>query len=245
MRRAVAGALVLAACTTVTGDFGPVVAIAYSGPSEPAVVEADTVTLSAVALDASGEALPEVPVIWTIVALDTSRVPFTLDTLTGLVTGRFDGTGNVRAGADGLYTNLIAVRVFGVADSIAAIEPSTVTVDTGVTVSPLLTAVAYDVPPTGAVKPLGSQTVRFAVVQPAPGTPAASQLAIAPPGTAPGSDSLTVIVTSAANGSAAVTARRVGPVQPDTAIIEAVVLSPAGDVIPGPPARFLVLFAAT
>lgn len=235
--------LVLAACTAITGDFSPVVSIAYTGPSSPELDEGDTLTLTAVALDASGDSL-DVPVIWKVVTLDPQTVPFTIDSLAGLITGLFGGSAQVRGSADGLYTAPLTVTVLGVADSIAVIEPSVVTVDTGVTVSAPLAVTIYDLPPGGDPTPVGSRPIRFSVVQPAPGTPEASQLAIGPSGGEPGEDSLTVVLTSSGSGVAAVTARRVGLVQPDTAIIEAIPLSTLGDALPVTPARFIVLFAA-
>jgi len=73
-----------AGCTAITGDFSPVVSILYTGPLAPVVEEGDTVTLTAVALDASGDSLPDIPVIWRRLALDTAKVTFTVDSLTGL-----------------------------------------------------------------------------------------------------------------------------------------------------------------
>jgi len=96
----------------------------------------------------------------------------------------------------------------------------------------------------GEFLPLGGASVRFAVITPAPGTPEASDLAIAAPGAAPGADPWTATVTSGVNGLAIVTARRVGPAPPDSATIEAVALNARGEVLTGTPARFVVLFAS-
>lgn len=219
------------------------VSIVYTGPAEPEVEEADTLRLTAVALDAGGNVLTDVAVEWELVALDPEAAPLAV-AADGLLTGRFGGTGRVRASAEGLYTNPITVTVLGIADSIAALEPSVVTVDTAATVSVPLAIQLFDIPPGGEPKVLGFRDVRFAVVQPAPGTPEAAQVAIGPSGGEPGDDPLTVTLTTSGSGVAAVTARRVGPAQPDTTIIEAVPLSSTGDALPVAPARFLVLFAA-
>jgi hypothetical protein len=219
------------------------VGILYTGPAAPSVEEQDTLTLTAVALDAGGEVLTDIPVIWRVIELDPAAVPFTLDSLTGLVTGIFGGLGRVQGIADGLRTNTITVTVLGVPDSIAGVDPTTVTVDAGVTESPALVAAVYDVPPTGQPTALAGRPVRFSIVEPAPGTPEASQVAIALPGQPVGPDSLTVTATSAAGGLALATARRVGAVQPDSAIVEAVALTSAGGIIPGTPARFVVRFS--
>lgn len=219
------------------------VGIQYTGPGAPSVEEQDTLTLTAVALDANGDVLPDVPVIWHILDPDTASHPFTLDSLTGLVTGIFAGPGRVQGIADGLRTNTITVTVLAVPDSIAGVAPTTVTVDEQDAESPALVAAVYDVKPTGQTTALAGRPVRFAIVEPASGTPEASQVAIGLPGQPVGADSLTVTATSGASGLALATARRVGGVQPDSAIVEAVALTSAGGIIPGTPARFVVRFS--
>lgn len=216
------------------------VAILYTGPGAPSVAEGDTVTLTAVALDRDGNTLTDVPVIWRVLEPDTVEVPFTLDSMTGLVTGLFAGAGRVQGDADGLRTNTITVTVRGVGDSIAAVD-DTVTFPGADTESPNLGATVYDVSPTGTATPLAGAPVRFALVSPAPGTPEAATLALAPAGQAPGTDPHTALATTASSGSAFATLRRVGAGQPDTAVIEAVALTAAGDIIPGVPARFTVV----
>jgi hypothetical protein len=204
------------------------------------VLEGDTVTLSAVALDRSGDPLPDVTVIWRVLEPSTVAVGLTLDSTTGLVTGVFAGRWRVQGDADGLRTSLITVTVLPVADSIAALQ-DTIAFPAGSTESPTLGATVYDVSPTGVVTTVGSAPVRFALVQPAPGTPEAATLALAPPGEEPGSDPHTVVDSTGANGLAFATLRRVGTGQPETAVVEAVALTAAGGIIPGTPARFTVL----
>jgi hypothetical protein len=220
------------------------VSIVYTGPLRPTIEEGDTVTLTAVALDASGNPLPDVTVIWRRLALDTATVVFTVDSLTGLVTGVAQGTGNAQGDADGLRTGLVPITVHALADSIQAVPPDTVTVTFADAESPPLVAEVLYQTPTGDLLPLGGAMVRFALVSPAPGTPEASDVAIAASGQDPGTDPWTAVVTSGANGLAVVTARRVGPAPPDTAIVEAVALNSKGDVLPGVPARFVVLFSS-
>lgn len=229
-------------CTAITGDFSDVVGIEYSGSLSPSVEENDTLTLSAVALDIKGNPLPDVPVIWRILALDTDTVPFEIDSLTGLVTGLFAGTGRVQGDADGLRTPLITVKVIAVPDSIAAVEPTIDTVDAGVTESAVLVTQVFDISPTGTVTALANQSVRYTVVSPAAGTPEAAEVAIGISGQPTGTDPLSVVTTTSGSGSAFVTARRVGPMQPDSAVIEAVALTSAGTIVPGSPARFTIFF---
>lgn len=218
------------------------VGILYTGPGAPSVEEQDTLTLTAVALDINGEVLPDVPVIWRILEPDTGTRAFTLDSLTGLVTGILAGTGRVQGIADGLRTNTITVTVLAVPDSIAGVEPTTVTLAEADVESPSLVAVVYDVRPDGTTSPLSGRPVRFTIVEPAAGTPEASQVTIGLPGQTVGVDSLTVTATSVSGGLALATVRRAGDVQPDSAVVEAVALTSAGGVIPGTPARFVVRF---
>jgi len=231
----------LAACKTVTGDFSPVVAIVYSGPLRPSVEEGDTLTLTAVAVDAGGNVLADVPVIWRRIALDTATVTFTVDSLTGLLTGVAMGAGRVQGDADGLRTDTLRVTVVGVPDSIAALD-SILTVDSTETESSSLTARVFDVSPTGVVTPLGSQTVQYMLVSPAPGTPEADSVALGVSGQSTGTDPHVVTTTTSSSGQAFVTARRVGTMAPDTAIVDAIAITSKGVVVPGPPARFYVLF---
>ena len=127
-------------------------------------------------------------------------------------------------------------------DSIAGIEPTTDTVDAGVEESASLVAAVYDIAPSGDVTPLRGRAVRYAVVSPAAGTPEAAQLAIGVSGQPIGEDPLIALATTSTTGFAYVTARRIGPIQPDSAIIEAVALLSDSTPIPGPPARFVVVF---
>jgi len=91
---------------------------------------------------------------------------------------------------------------------------------------------------------LSGRLVRYAVVSPAPGTLEASQVAIGISGQPVGDDSLTVLATTNSSGMSFVTARRIGPVQPDSAVIEAVALLSDSTPISGPPARFVVVFVS-
>jgi hypothetical protein len=232
--------VLLSACSTFTGDFSAVVAIEYTGPLKPAVEEGDTLTLTAVALDAGGNPLPDVPVIWHRIALDTATVTFTVDSLTGLVTGVALGTGRVQGDADGLRTDTLHITILGVPDSIAAVD-SAVTVDSTATESPSLVARVMDVSTTGVVTPLANQTVQYMLVSPAPGTPEAAGVAIAPSGQEIGTDPYVATTITNSGGLALVTARRVGTT-PDTAIVDAIAITSKGVVVPGPPARFYVLF---
>ena len=235
--------VLLAACSTITGDFSKVVAILYSGPARPVLEEGDTLTLTAVALGANGDTLPDVPVIWRRIALDTATVTFTVDSLTGLLTGVQMGTGRVQGDAEGLRTDTLRVTILGVPDSIAVADADTITVDSTETESAALTTAVYDVSPQGVATPLSGQTVQYSLVQPAPDSPEAAGVALGASGQPVGDDPFVVLTTTISSGKAFVTARRVDSVvAPDTVIVEAVAITSKGVVVPSPPARFLVLF---
>lgn len=214
--------------------------ILYTGPVTPSVDEGDTLTLTAVALDASGNPL-DVPIIWRVLELDTVQIPFTLDSLSGFVTGLFAGSARVQADADGLRTNLITVRVRGVADSIAAQEPSEITLAAADGESAPFGATVYDVAPDGTAAPIAGTPIRFSLVQPAPGSPEAAALAIGVPGQDPAADPHVATVTSGTAGGALITLRVLSAGFPDTAFVEAVALRPTGEVVTGTPARFTIL----
>ena len=231
---------VLAGCTAITGDFSEVIAILYTGPAAPSLLEGDTLTLTAVPLDRSGDTVIDVPVIWRILEPDTGQVGLTLDSLTGLVTGVFAGKWRVQADADGLRTNVLTVTVRPVADSIAALQ-DTVTFPATDTESPGLGATLFDIGPTGTVTVVPNGPVRFTLVTPAPGSPEAATLTLAAAGQEPGVDPHVAVDTTSSNGLAFAVLHRVGLGQPDTAVVEAVALDSQGGIIPGSPARFTVL----
>lgn len=218
-------------------------AILYTGPARPTLEEGDTLTLTAVALGANGDSLPDVPVIWRRIALDTATVTFAVDSVTGLLSGIQMGTGRVQGDADGLRTDTLRVTILGVPDSIAAVEPSVTTVDSNQTESQALTAQVFDISPQQVVTALAQQTVRYTLVQPAPDSPAAAGVAIGVSGVATGDDPHVTVTTTNSAGKAFASARRVaGVATPDTAIVEAVAITSKGVVVGSPPARFIVLF---
>ncbi len=232
-------------CTAITGDFSTVVAIQYTGPSAPRVEEGDTVRLTAVALGIDGVPIANVPVIWRVLEVDPTAVGLTLDSLTGLVTATTPGgPWRVQGEADGLRTNPpIQVTVVAAPDTLVALDPPSVSTPVGVTESPAITAGVYDLTTTpGEQQPLANKRIVFRVVEPAAGSGAAAGLAIARAGSPPGTDSLVAEVLTSVSGLASLTARRVGPVQPDSAIIAAVALTARGDTVPGSPVQFVVFF---
>jgi hypothetical protein len=224
-----------------------VVAIQYRGSLTPSVEEGDTLRLTAVALDVNGNPLSDVPVVWQIIALDTTVVGFTLDTLTGLITAESPGgPWSVQGSADGLrMSTSVRVTVTGAPDSVAGVEPTRVTVVAGADSSPPLIAMVYDlttVPDTA--KGLGGKRVEFRLVEPSPDSAAAASVALAAPNdTSTTADPWVVTVLSGATGQARVIARRAGGlVQPDSILVDAFAFTARGDTVAGSPVRFTVLF---
>jgi hypothetical protein len=222
-----------------------VLAIQYTGPAAPRVQEGDTLRLTAVALDINGNPLPDVPIIWRVLAVPLDSVGLTLDSLTGLVTGvAAGGPWPVQGRADNLRTSQIQITVLPAPDSVAFVDSTRVTVDTGVVVSPPLGVIVYDLTTTpGDTVGLGGTRVVFRLTEPVPGSPEAATVALAPNGGTPGADSSLVELTTSSAGLADATAQRVGAVQPDSIIVEAFAFTAHGDTVAGSPVRFVVLFA--
>jgi hypothetical protein len=223
------------------------VAIEYQGSLTPSVEEGDTLRLTAVALDIDGNPLSDVPIIWRVLALDTTVVGFTLDTLTGLITAvAAGGPWSVQGRADSLRMSTpVRVTVTGAPDSVAGVDPTRVTVEADADSSPPLIVVVYDLTTEpGSTLGLSGKRVEFRLVDPAPGSPAAASVALAAPNdTATAADPHVVTLLSRSNGQAIVTARRVsGFVQPDSILVDALAFTARGDTVTGSPVRFTVLF---
>jgi hypothetical protein len=246
LKRCLPAALLLAACSALTGDFSEVVAIEYTGPPTPRVEEGDTVRLTAVVLGLDGQPLPEVPVFWRVVSADPDSVGFTLDSVTGLVTAVRPGTWSVQGRAEALRLEPpISVTVVGRPDSIGPVGSDRDTVPAGVPESATLNAGVFDITTTvGQAIGLAGKRVRFQLADPAPGSPAAAGVALALPGQAPGPDPHVVDRESGTGGLAGVTARRVaGTPQPDSIVFHARAFTAHGDTVPGSPVRFVVVFS--
>lgn len=226
------------------GDFGRIVAIELEGSVTRRVEEADTTRLVAFALTAAGERVPDAAIVWQVLDVDSGQVGLTLDTATGLVTGVSPSSVRIAATAEDLRSDVITVTVTPAPDSLAAIEPTRVSVGASEAVSPPLVSVLFDLTTAaGQQQPLSGKPVRFDVVEPA--TPSASAggfLLTAGTDTLPGPDSLVAIPTTDTDGRASIRVRRVGTTQPDSAVIHATAQTATGLVVPRSPIRFVVEF---
>lgn len=91
------------------GDPDRIVAIEVVGPQAPTLEVGDTLALSARALNARGEIVPDAPVVWHV--LDTGQVGVTLDTATGFLTAVAPGAWRIQARVEALATAPITVTV--------------------------------------------------------------------------------------------------------------------------------------
>jgi hypothetical protein len=111
LRRVVVAALLAIGCAELLGDFSDIIALEYAGPAQPRVAVNDTIRLTARALDRNSQVVPDAPITWYIMEVDTVQVGFTLEQATGLVTGTAPGAWRVQARLEDLRTNLITVTV--------------------------------------------------------------------------------------------------------------------------------------
>ena len=104
------------ACSDITLSPTHVIALEVNNTT-PTVEQGDTVRLSARALNALGNPVPEAPITWAV--LDTGTLVFQLDP-SGLVHGMALGSGRVQASSDNLRSDPITVSVTPVPDTAAA-----------------------------------------------------------------------------------------------------------------------------
>ena len=179
LRRIAAAGILLAACTELTGDFSDVVAIAYGGPTAFALQEAETRQLVAYAIDLRGDTLPEVSVVWTILELDTVAVGITLDSLSGVVTAVSPGgPWRIQGRVESLRIDPpLRVSVTAAPDSMAAVEPSRLTVAADQDQSGPITTAVFDLTTAPDQEtPLSGVPVRYRLIAPDPDSAAAATL---------------------------------------------------------------------
>ncbi|MFL5402232.1 MAG: Ig-like domain-containing protein [Gemmatimonadales bacterium] len=217
--------IVMAGCSDLTAGAGGVVGLEIREPTVKTVEVAETVQLTATAIDKDGNAVAA-PIEW--------RAPdptLTVDA-NGAVTGVAPGTGRVQAVTGSLTSNLVTFTVVLRADTVVIVGDSVFTVPVGVTASaPLVVQVrnfATD-------NPLPGRLVVYAVTSPPDVGPHTVEL--------PGGV-LTDTLTTDANGTVStVTLNRVnGTTQPATAFVQITALRPRGDPVPGSGQRFTVNF---
>ena len=239
----------LTACSSITGGSDRPIALVIEGLPERSVEEGDTLTLEADVVTASGDTVADRAVVWTVVDPDTGQLGFTLDSLTGLVTGVEPGGGRVRPSFEDLITRaVVTVTVTPAPDSMAPAGDQRIAMGAGDSVSaPMIAAVFDCTTDSGIVSLLENKPVHFYLTIPLPGSSDASGFYLAPSENGqPGADQHHTVASTNQQGQArAVIKRNAGSVLPDSAVVEAAVVTSVGEPVAGSPLRFVVLFGGS
>ena len=235
-----------AACTIITGDLGRIIAIEIDGTATRSVEENATITLSARAIDAAGDTVPDAIIVWELLPTDSGDVVsgFTIDSTTGVILASTPCSGRVRARVEELRSDTISVVVTGAPDSIAASGDTQLTMASDATVSPPIAAALFDLTtdPSGP-QPLAEKTVTFTLIDPLSGAPEAQGFFLTEGDSVPGSDYHTLTVQTDGAGEASIVVRRItGSVLPDSAVVNAIAVTAIGGAVMGSPVRFTVVF---
>jgi hypothetical protein len=220
-----------------------VIAIDIVGSLADTLQEGDSLTLKARAVSAAGDVVPDAAVVWEII--DTGTVGFELDPDSGLVTAIEPGSGRVQARYEGLHAGPVRITVRPAPDSVTAAGDTSLVIDSTATASDSLTVLVLDLTTQpGEALALPGIAVHFLTVEPAPGTALAEGFYLAGPGeTEPGADPHHYGATTGSTGEASVVVyRQSGVAQPDSAVVDAVVLTAVGDTVAGSPVRFHIRF---
>jgi len=226
------------ACGNITGDLDRIIAIELAGDLETSLVEGSTLLLEATAFDAAGDSVPGAEIFWRILDVDSGQIGFTLDSVTGLVTGVSPSSARVQARVENLRSGALTVTITGAPDSLIASSDSIITFSTPQTKSPPILVQVLDLTTTpGQALGLGGITVQFTL----PGGPLTSAfLTLAD--SAVGDGAAVETETSGTGAAQVFLALVEGVPGPDTVMVEAAVLSAANTPIPGSPTRFTVIF---
>lgn len=101
----------ITACSTLAPDFDRVIAIQINGPLDRDLIVGETIQLSASALNAAGEIVPEAVITWALLDVDSGQVGFSIDATTGEVVALAPGTGDVQAQVESLRSEPITITV--------------------------------------------------------------------------------------------------------------------------------------
>ena len=242
-------AIVALGCDTITGDPDRIIAIQIDGGPTQSVEERDSLQLVAWAITAGRDTVPDAPIVWRLLDLDTdtTTVGFTVDSLTGLVVAESPGSGRVRPHLEGIIPiTPLTVRVTGAPDSIAPAASLRQTVAAGDSASQALSITVHDLTTyPDSVVPLSEKPVQFLVTYPQPGTAGADGFVLVPTvqDTTQREEAHSLAVTTNSTGTAAAFVRKTGTAGlPDSAIVDAAVITAIGGAVIGSPVRFVVVF---
>ena len=200
----------------------------------PSVEEQDTLRLVVRVFTRGGDTIPGAAV--RLAVLDTAGY-LAIDSADQAVIGRkASPSARVVAISGNLRSNPLAIRVLAAADSVRASSATIDTLAPADTASAPLAVTLLDLHTVvGQASPLAGRPVTFTIVDPAFGSPGVATAVLT-------NDSLVQTATTAAGGSASVTVKRKGAVQPDSVVVLARALRATGSVIAGSPVRFVVRF---
>ncbi len=242
-------AVVVTACSSITGDLDRIIAIAVEGPLQRSVEENDSLLLVARAIDAKGDTVLDVEITWELLDADSdgTSLGFTLDAQLGLIRATSPGKGRVRPKVQSFTpAEYITVSVTAAPDSVMAAGDLTIVMTSAEVTSSKLEVVVYDlttVPATAA--PLPDKPVQFAVVAPDPNTAEAAGffLVLSPQDSVPEETPHTVVATTDAMGLARAFVRKTaGASLPDSVVVHTNVSTAIGETARGSPVRFVVVF---
>jgi len=238
-------AALLAACNPITGDSDKAIALVIEGLPQRSLEVGDTLTLIAKALTLGGDTVPDAQITWVVVGPDTGQLGFTLDTLSGLVTAYAPGSGDVQPRLEDLTTRaLIEVTVTPAADSVAPTGSQQLTMAAGDSVTPAMSVTVLQIDSLGAAVAIGEKPVHFYLVDPPPGSASATGFFLTTEaGGQVGEEPHHVVAISGTGGQASAVVKRIaGSSLPDSAVVDAIAITVAGDTVAGSPVRFTVLF---
>jgi hypothetical protein len=231
--------VMVAACDTITGDFDRIIGIQLD--QSPRTVEVgDTLQLTAQAVSAKGDIVHDAAITWALLSVDSGQVGFTVEE-SGTVRAHAPGNGQVQAQFEDLRSDPITVTSSPAPDSVASDGAIVPFPPTGTSSAPMRVAVFERVTSAGQPTPLPGKPVRYQLVDPAPGTPAAAVLFLLAADTVPEADPHGVTAFSAADGFASASVHvQSGATPPDTITVDATVTTAVGAPVVGSPIRFLV-----
>jgi hypothetical protein len=243
----------MVACSQLTPDFGNAAAIQITGNTTPQVEEGDTTSLTAQALDFSGNPIATDTVLWTLTTpikrIDSTQTPpvniprgFTIDQSTGLITGVAPDTSTVLAYLGNLRSNTVTVAVSPRPDTVLA-TITHVSMALGLTESPAVVVTVEDLT-TAPSNPrgLGGKRVVFQIAgPPSPAIYLEAHTSLSD--TLPGSDPTTATAVSAPGGSASIYVHAVaGQTLPDSVTVQGTGYTARGAIVPGSPVLITVVF---
>ena len=208
----------------------------------------DTLTLVATAINNAGDTIPDPGIVWIIVDSDTGQLGFTLDSLTGLVTGLAPGEGRVRPRLPDVFTlALIDISVTPAPDSVAAAGGQQITMGANDSASTAMAVAVFDLTTDSSTAvALPEKLVQFYVVDPPPGSSGAAGIYLTTSESGQqGKEQHQIAVRTDQQGVAQAVVKRIADsALPDSAVVDATVVTAVGDTVTGSPVRFVVLFGA-